>query len=60
MGDTHFLADLEERALGLPSVALGGHVLRAETAAVTAGALLGALRAGLAGTTTYQPVTEGG
>jgi 16S rRNA (uracil1498-N3)-methyltransferase len=50
----------EERALGLPSVALGGHVLRAETAAVAAGALLGALRAGLVGTTTYQPVTEGG
>lgn len=37
----------EERALGLPVVGLGAHVLRAETAAVTAGALLAALRAGL-------------
>src|SRR5690606_6564827 len=33
-----------ERALPWAKVALGGHVLRAETAAVTAGALLGALR----------------
>jgi 16S rRNA (uracil1498-N3)-methyltransferase len=38
----------EERASGLPTVGLGTHVLRAETAAVAAGALLGALRAGLA------------
>lgn len=37
----------EERACGLPAVALGIHVLRAETAAMTAGALLGALRARL-------------
>jgi 16S rRNA (uracil1498-N3)-methyltransferase len=37
----------EERASGLPTVGLGGAVLRAETAAVAAGALLGALRAGL-------------
>lgn len=37
----------EERALGIPVVGLGAHVLRAETAAVTAGALLAALRAGL-------------
>ncbi|MEQ1787879.1 MAG: RsmE family RNA methyltransferase [Acidimicrobiales bacterium] len=43
----------EERAAadarGLPRVSLGPHVLRAETAALTAGALLTALRAGLAG-----------
>lgn len=37
----------DERELGLPRVALGGHVLRAETAAVTAGALWAALRGGL-------------
>lgn len=37
----------EERACGLASVALGPHVLRAETAAITAGALLAALRARL-------------
>jgi len=41
----------EERAAaadaGVPSVAVGAHVLRAETAAVTVGALLTALRAGL-------------
>lgn len=36
-----------EQAMGLPRVALGGHVLRAETAAITAGALLAALRVGL-------------
>jgi RsmE family RNA methyltransferase len=36
----------EERALRLPAVALGDHVLRAETAAVTVGALWAALRAG--------------
>jgi len=36
-----------ELALGLPRVALGGLVLRAETAAITAGALLAALRSGL-------------
>jgi 16S rRNA (uracil1498-N3)-methyltransferase len=34
---------------GVPRVALGGHVLRAETAAVTAGALLTALRSALIG-----------
>ena len=33
-----------ERAGPVPSVALGPHVLRAETAAITAGALLSALR----------------
>lgn len=38
----------DERAL-LPSVALGAHVLRAETAAVTAGVLMTALRARLVG-----------
>lgn len=37
----------EERALGAPTVALGDNVLRAETAAVSAGALLAALRARL-------------
>jgi 16S rRNA (uracil1498-N3)-methyltransferase len=37
----------EERAAGLPTVGLGTFVLRAETAASAAGALLGALRAGL-------------
>jgi 16S rRNA (uracil1498-N3)-methyltransferase len=37
----------EERALDLPSVALGEQVLRAETAAIVAGALLAALRGGL-------------
>lgn len=36
----------EERAAGLPAVRLGAHVLRAETAAITAGALLAALRGG--------------
>jgi 16S rRNA (uracil1498-N3)-methyltransferase len=36
-----------ERAAGLPLVRLGEHVLRAETAALTAGALLGALRSQL-------------
>jgi 16S rRNA (uracil1498-N3)-methyltransferase len=37
----------EERSAGLPVVGLGPFVLRAETAALTAGALFGALRAGL-------------
>lgn len=37
----------DERAHGLPAVGLGPNVLRAETAALVAGALLGALRAGL-------------
>lgn len=36
-----------ERAAGLPAVALGPHVLRAETAAIAAGALLAALRGNL-------------
>ena len=36
-----------ERAAGLPRVRLGPNVLRAETAAITAGALLAALRAHL-------------
>lgn len=36
----------EERAAGLPSVTLGPHVLRAETAAIVAGALLCARRSG--------------
>jgi 16S rRNA (uracil1498-N3)-methyltransferase len=37
----------EERAAGLPAVGLGAQVLRAETAALSAGALLAALRCGL-------------
>jgi 16S rRNA (uracil1498-N3)-methyltransferase len=37
----------EERGAGLPTVRLAAHVLRAETAAITAGAVLTALRAGL-------------
>jgi 16S rRNA (uracil1498-N3)-methyltransferase len=37
----------EERVSGLPTVRLGAHVLRAETAAITAGAVLTALRAGI-------------
>lgn len=36
-----------ERALAVPRVAVGGHVLRAETAAITVGAVLAALRSGL-------------
>ena len=36
-----------ERAAGLPTTALGAHVLRAETAAIVAGALLVGLRAGI-------------
>jgi 16S rRNA (uracil1498-N3)-methyltransferase len=36
----------EELSCGLPTVSLSAHVLRAETAAVAAGVLLGALRAG--------------
>jgi 16S rRNA (uracil1498-N3)-methyltransferase len=38
-----------ERDLAPAMVALGGHVLRAETAAITAGALLAALRGGVVG-----------
>jgi 16S rRNA (uracil1498-N3)-methyltransferase len=37
----------EERGIPLPVVGLGDHVLRAETAAITAAALLAALRSGL-------------
>lgn len=37
----------DERAVPLPSVRVGSHVLRAETAAITAGALLVSLRARL-------------
>jgi len=39
----------EERGSGLPSIRLGAHVLRAETAAIAAGVLLAALRARLVG-----------
>jgi 16S rRNA (uracil1498-N3)-methyltransferase len=42
----------EERACGLPAVALGAHVLRAETAAMAATALLAGLRARLIGPVT--------
>jgi 16S rRNA (uracil1498-N3)-methyltransferase len=38
----------EERQAGLPTVCLGPHVLRAETAAIAGGAILAALRAGIA------------
>jgi len=37
----------EEAAAPLPQIGLGPHVLRAETAALVAGALLAALRSGL-------------
>ena len=37
----------DERAAGLPSVGLGPHVLRAETAAIVAGAITAALRSAL-------------
>jgi 16S rRNA (uracil1498-N3)-methyltransferase len=53
VGDTTILCGPEggwseaERASGRPRIALGPAVLRAETAAVTAGALLSALRAGI-------------
>ncbi len=39
--------DEAERACGLPAVGLGANVLRAETAAIAAGVLLGACRSGL-------------
>ena len=42
----------EERSLQAPRVSLGPNVLRAETAALTAGALLAALRSDLVGPTT--------
>jgi 16S rRNA (uracil1498-N3)-methyltransferase len=53
VGDTTILCGPEggwseaERASDRPRIALGPAVLRAETAAVTAGALLGALRQGI-------------
>jgi len=37
----------DERAIGLPTVRFGAHVLRSETAAITAGAILVALRSNL-------------
>jgi 16S rRNA (uracil1498-N3)-methyltransferase len=40
-----------ERGSGLPTVRLGAHVLRSETAAITAGAVLTALRAGVLAST---------
>jgi RsmE family RNA methyltransferase len=48
----------EERAAGLPSVGLGAQVLRAETAALAAGALLGALRSGLVDHGRSLPLTD--
>jgi 16S rRNA (uracil1498-N3)-methyltransferase len=39
----------EEQAVGLPTVGLGDHVLRAETAAIVGGSLLCALRVGVVG-----------
>jgi 16S rRNA (uracil1498-N3)-methyltransferase len=39
-----------EAAVDLPTVGLGPHVLRAETAAITAGAIFAALRSGLIAT----------
>ena len=54
----------EELAVGLPTVGLGPQVLRAETAAVAAGALLCALRAGVVfpsgGESPPLPAREGG
>lgn len=49
--------DDAERAAGLPVVGLGPGVLRAETAAITAGALLAALRSGLVHPTVPPPGT---
>jgi 16S rRNA (uracil1498-N3)-methyltransferase len=40
---------LSEKALSLPSVRIGAHTLRSETAAITAGALLVAIRSQLVG-----------
>ena len=45
----------DELGRGLPRMDLGPHVLRAETAAVAAGALLAALRAGLVAPADRQP-----
>lgn len=47
-----------ERARLPATTGLGPHVLRAETAAITAGALLGAIRSGLGGTAS-RPVNTG-
>lgn len=43
----------DERSIGFPTVALGPHVLRAETAAVTVGAVWAALRGGLVAPVTH-------
>ena len=48
--------DDEELAVGLPRVTLGPQVLRAETAAVVAGAVLCALRAGVVAPASTRPV----
>lgn len=48
----------EERKVVLPTVGLGSHVLRSETAAIAAATLLGALRAGLV--TAAEPVDRRG
>lgn len=47
--------DDEERAVALPAVGLGPHVLRAETAAIAAGTMLAAIRAGLVAEVTVSP-----
>ena len=50
----------EELAAGLPRVALGPQVLRAETAAVVAGSLLLAVRSGVVSATAREKPTLGG
>jgi RsmE family RNA methyltransferase len=47
-----------ERAFGLPLVRLGAHTLRSETAAITAGALLVALRSRVVQPVAPAQVTE--
>jgi 16S rRNA (uracil1498-N3)-methyltransferase len=47
--------DADELAAGLPCVGLGSGVLRADTAAIVAGALLGALRAGVTAPRASRP-----
>ena len=50
----------EEAGAGLPRVALGPHVLRAETAAVVAGSFLSGFRSGAIATTAREKPTLGG
>jgi 16S rRNA (uracil1498-N3)-methyltransferase len=49
----------EEVGIGLPTVRLGGHVLRAETAAIAAATALGLLRGGLVRSAYAEQPTEG-